>query len=102
MMFTNVGVVVDEAGNADYSLLEYNQAVVALELLCGKRFGAININTERGVFNAIDVLKMDLASFGIQIKNAAQMHHSECFVGNGQLVTNHGINRLVDPVLYNW
>eukprot|EP00961_Rhodomonas_salina_P029425 396776-Rhodomonas_salina.1 len=72
----------------------FNQAVVALALLYGKRFGAIDINTERGFFNAVDVLKMDLASFGIQIKKAAQMHHSECFVGNGPLITKHPLRKL--------
>eukprot|EP00961_Rhodomonas_salina_P131110 1764712-Rhodomonas_salina.1 len=29
-MFADVGVAVDKAGNTDYSLLEFNQAVVAL------------------------------------------------------------------------
>eukprot|EP00961_Rhodomonas_salina_P243053 3284062-Rhodomonas_salina.1 len=69
-------VPIDEAGNTDYSLLEFNQAVVALVLLCDKSFGAININTERGVFDAIDVLKMELVSFSIQVKNAAQLSHA--------------------------
>eukprot|EP00961_Rhodomonas_salina_P072892 979216-Rhodomonas_salina.1 len=81
-MFADVGVAVDEAGNADYASLEFNQAIVALALLYCKQFGVIDINTERGVFDAVNALKMDLASFWIQIKNAAQMHHSECFVGN--------------------
>eukprot|EP00961_Rhodomonas_salina_P031303 421456-Rhodomonas_salina.1 len=75
-MFAYVNVLIDEAGNADYSSLEFNQAIVALALLCDKSFGAININTERGVCDAVDVLKMELASFSIQVKNAAQLHHS--------------------------
>eukprot|EP00961_Rhodomonas_salina_P050001 671574-Rhodomonas_salina.1 len=62
-MFADVNVPMDEAGNADYSLLEFNQAVVALALLCDKSFGPIDINTELGVFDAVDVLKMELASF---------------------------------------
>eukprot|EP00961_Rhodomonas_salina_P118515 1595541-Rhodomonas_salina.1 len=39
---------------------------------------------------------MDLASFGIQIKNAAQMHHSERFVGNGPLITNHPLHEVIE------
>eukprot|EP00961_Rhodomonas_salina_P141518 1905593-Rhodomonas_salina.1 len=39
---------------------------------------------------------MDLASFGIQIKNAAQMHQSECFVGNGPLITDHPLREVIE------
>eukprot|EP00961_Rhodomonas_salina_P285403 3856559-Rhodomonas_salina.1 len=39
---------------------------------------------------------MDLASFGIQIKNTAQMHHSKCFVGNGPLITDHPLREVVE------
>eukprot|EP00961_Rhodomonas_salina_P014709 197412-Rhodomonas_salina.1 len=47
-------------------------------------------STRRGVSSMLlTVLKMDLVSFRIQIKNTAQMHHSECFVGNGLLITDH-------------
>eukprot|EP00961_Rhodomonas_salina_P120725 1624644-Rhodomonas_salina.1 len=53
-MFADVGVAVDKAGNADYSSLEFNQAIVALALLYGKQFGIIDINTERGVFDAVN------------------------------------------------
>eukprot|EP00961_Rhodomonas_salina_P202907 2737398-Rhodomonas_salina.3 len=97
-MFTYVGVEVDEVGNTDYSLLHFNQAIVALALLChsGKKFGTLDTNTEKGVYNTVDVLKMDLASFGIQIENSAQTHHSECFVGNGPLVTDHPLREVIE------
>eukprot|EP00961_Rhodomonas_salina_P034099 458767-Rhodomonas_salina.1 len=39
---------------------------------------------------------MDLASFGIQIKNSAQAHHSECFVGNSPLVTDHPLREVIE------
>eukprot|EP00961_Rhodomonas_salina_P203806 2749848-Rhodomonas_salina.1 len=38
---------------------------------------------------------MELASFGIQVKNAAQLHHSKCLVGNGPLVTNHQLSKII-------
>eukprot|EP00961_Rhodomonas_salina_P097372 1309765-Rhodomonas_salina.1 len=62
-MFADVNVSIDEAGNADYSLLIFNQAVVALASLCGKSFRAIDTNTYQGIFAVVDVLKMELASF---------------------------------------
>eukprot|EP00961_Rhodomonas_salina_P074810 1004634-Rhodomonas_salina.1 len=48
LMFADVGVEVDEAGNADYSSLCFNQAIVALAMLCGKKFGTLDTNTEKG------------------------------------------------------
>eukprot|EP00961_Rhodomonas_salina_P077799 1044028-Rhodomonas_salina.1 len=95
-MFANVNVPIDEAGNTDSSSLTFNQAIVALASLCGKSFGAINTNTDKGIFDVVDVLKMKLTSFGIQVKNAAQLHHSKCFVGNGQLVTNHLLLEIIE------
>eukprot|EP00961_Rhodomonas_salina_P088126 1185190-Rhodomonas_salina.1 len=39
---------------------------------------------------------MELWSFSIQVKTAAQLHHSECFVGNGPLVTNHLLCEIIE------
>eukprot|EP00961_Rhodomonas_salina_P152095 2047456-Rhodomonas_salina.1 len=39
---------------------------------------------------------MELSSFGIEVKNAAQLHHSECFVENGPLVTNHPLREIIE------
>eukprot|EP00961_Rhodomonas_salina_P127896 1724146-Rhodomonas_salina.3 len=39
---------------------------------------------------------MELASFGIQVKNAAQLHHSECFVGNSPCITEHPLHEVIE------
>eukprot|EP00961_Rhodomonas_salina_P209549 2829103-Rhodomonas_salina.1 len=65
-MFADVGVPIDEAGKADYSSIIFNQAIVALASLCGKTFKDIDTNTDQGIYTAVDVLKMELSSFGIQ------------------------------------
>lgn len=53
-------------------------------------------NTNQGINDAVDLLKMELASFGIQVKNAAQLHHSECFVGNSPCITEHPLHEVIE------
>eukprot|EP00961_Rhodomonas_salina_P048640 653000-Rhodomonas_salina.1 len=76
-MFADVGIAVDEFGNADYDSIHFNRAIVALATLCGKNWGTLDVeHTDNGVRQGVEVIKTDLASFGIQVKNAAQLHHS--------------------------
>eukprot|EP00961_Rhodomonas_salina_P209100 2822191-Rhodomonas_salina.1 len=96
-MFADVGIAVDEFRNADYKSIHFNRAIVALATLCGKNWGTLDVErTDEGVLQGVEVLKTELASFSIQVKNDEQLHHSECFVGNGLLITNHPLCEVIE------
>eukprot|EP00961_Rhodomonas_salina_P036346 488612-Rhodomonas_salina.1 len=94
-MLANLGIAVDEFGNADYDSIHFNRAIVALATLCGKNWGTLDVErTDDGVLQGVEVLKTELASFGIQVKNAEQLHHSECLNGPcSPLITNHPLRK---------
>eukprot|EP00961_Rhodomonas_salina_P246788 3333873-Rhodomonas_salina.1 len=70
-MFEDIGIDVDQGGNADYATPDFFSSVCGLALLCGKNFGTLDpIHIEADLPHALHLVKLDLASFGSQIKNA--------------------------------
>eukprot|EP00961_Rhodomonas_salina_P160200 2156853-Rhodomonas_salina.1 len=70
-MFADLRIAIDEFGNTDYDSIHFNCTIVALATLCGKNWGTLDVeHTDNGVHQGVKVIKTDLASFGIQVKNA--------------------------------
>eukprot|EP00961_Rhodomonas_salina_P273448 3695012-Rhodomonas_salina.1 len=95
--FTNVGVPVDAHGKADYKSVQFNCAVIALAALCGKNFQRLNyMNVEADLWKAVSSLRLDLSSFGLQVKNACKTHHSNVFLNNYSTVTLHPLREIIE------
>eukprot|EP00961_Rhodomonas_salina_P149614 2014209-Rhodomonas_salina.1 len=65
-------------------------------MLCGKQF--FNLDLMQNVddlWRAHGLLCLDLASFGAQIKTAAQEHHCNIFVGNDHWISKHQLRELI-------
>eukprot|EP00961_Rhodomonas_salina_P253570 3426783-Rhodomonas_salina.1 len=65
-------------------------------MLCGKQF--FNLDPMQNVddlWRAHGLLHLDWASFGAQIKTAAQEHHCDIFVGNDCRISKHLLHELI-------
>eukprot|EP00961_Rhodomonas_salina_P190317 2567793-Rhodomonas_salina.1 len=94
--FSNVGVPVDANGKADDNLTSFNHAVIALASLCGKNFQPLDyLNVDADLWKAIASLRLDLSSFGLQIKNACKAHHSDAFSANDVSITTHPLREII-------
>eukprot|EP00961_Rhodomonas_salina_P105700 1422814-Rhodomonas_salina.1 len=55
-MFADIGIDVDQEGNADYATPDFPRTVCGLALLCGKNFGTLDlIHVEADLPRALDL-----------------------------------------------
>eukprot|EP00961_Rhodomonas_salina_P190162 2565586-Rhodomonas_salina.1 len=96
--FVNVGVPVDVHGKVDYKSVQFNRTVIAaLATLCGKNFQRLDyMNVKVDLWKAVSSLRLDLSSFGLQVKNACKAHHSNVFLNNDSTVTLHLLREIIE------
>ena len=98
-LFEDMGAIPDPNGGMNYQQIEFQSAVVLFAYGCGKDFrfpapgpGTSEEHTRR---NCAELVKQ-LASFGLQIKNAAERHRAAVFIGNDKRIVDHPLRALIE------
>eukprot|EP00961_Rhodomonas_salina_P238172 3219106-Rhodomonas_salina.2 len=77
--------------------MDFKRAVLDFSVENGRPFLGMGdwVNNDNDVQACIDVLRVDLSSFGVQLMTACKKHHKEIFVGNDKSITDHLLEELI-------
>ena len=95
-LFIERGVIPDPDGNVHYHQIEFQKAVVEFARDCGKIFKLPVPGDDMQIQINLKELKQQLASFGNQVKTAAERHRLHVFIGGTEAIEEHPLRALIE------